>query len=81
MSVMNIVPYYFSLHIMPLNFPEFWPLINSIETYKTSQSYEKTRWRLNFQKYNEILPGYYNDYINSYLKHLNAHDLILKSTK
>ena len=67
---------------MPLNFPEFWPLISTIEDYKSSQqSYEKTKWRLNFQKYNEILPGYYNDFINSYLKHLNASELSLKSTK
>jgi hypothetical protein len=66
---------------MPLNFPEFWPLVNSIDTYKTAQSYEKTKWRLNFQKYNEILPGYYNDYLNSYLRHLNAPDLLLKTTE
>jgi hypothetical protein len=66
---------------MPLNFPEFWPLIFSIDKYKNAESYEKTKWRLAFQKYNEILPGYYNDYLNSFLRHLNAQELSLKWTK
>jgi hypothetical protein len=66
---------------MPLNFPEFWPLINSIDRYKSGESYEKTKWRLAFSKYNEILPGYYNDYLNSYLRHLNAEELCLKASK
>jgi hypothetical protein len=30
-SVMANVPFYFQLMIMPLNFPEFWPLIHSID--------------------------------------------------
>jgi hypothetical protein len=81
MTVMNHVPYFFQLQIMPLNFPEFWPLINAIDRYKSGESYEKTKWRLAFQKYNEILPGYYNDYLNSYLRHLNAEELCLKQTK
>lgn len=81
MTVMNNVPYFFQLQIMPLNFPEFWPLINTIDRYKSGESYEKTKWRLAFSKYNEILPGYYNDYLNSYLRHLNAEELCLKATK
>lgn len=81
LTVMNNVPYYFQLQVMPLNFPEFWPLINSIDRYKSSESYEKTKWRLAFQKYNENLPGYYNDYLNSFLRHLNATELSLKWTK
>lgn len=48
LTVMNNVAYYFQLQIMPLNFPEFWPLINSIDRYKSAESYEKTKWRLAF---------------------------------
>jgi hypothetical protein len=48
LTVMNNVPYYFQLQVMPLNFPEFWPLINSIDRYKNAESYEKTKWRLAF---------------------------------
>jgi hypothetical protein len=80
LTVMDSVSYFFTLHVMPLNFPEFWPLVQSIQTYKSSESYERTRWRLAFQKYNEILPGYFNDYINSYLRYLKADDLQLKTT-
>lgn len=29
-----IGPYQMTLHIMPLNFPDFWVLIGSIEKYK-----------------------------------------------
>ena len=81
MTVMNNVPYFFQLQIMPLNFPEFWPLINSLDRYKSGESYEKTKWRLAFSKYQETIPGYYNDYINSFLRHLNAEELSLKATK
>jgi len=69
---------------MPLNFTEFWPLIETIDKHKEGQdqsNHLKTKWRLSFQKYNEVLPGYYNDYLNSYLRHLNATELFLKQTK
>jgi hypothetical protein len=35
-NVMAHVPYYFQLMIMPLNFPEFWPLIFSIDKFKAA---------------------------------------------
>ncbi len=82
LSVMINVPYFFSLHVMPLNFTEFWPLAASIDDYREGpQSYEKTKWKLAFQKYIEKLPPYYNDYLNSYLKYLKAPQLLLPSSE
>eukprot|EP00347_Sterkiella_histriomuscorum_P015237 403357791 len=75
------VPYFMTIQVMPLNFVEFWPLINNISDYKSvSQGYEKTKWKLAYQKYIEKLPTYYNEYINSYLKYLQAGDLLLPQT-
>ena len=57
--------YFFSIQIMPLNFPEFWPLVKSITNYKLmQQGYEKTKVKLSYNKFHEILPAYYNDYLN-----------------
>lgn len=75
------VPYFFMIQVMPFNFTEFWPLMQTLGEYKKSSSgYDKTKWKLSFQKYIEKLPAYYNDYINSYLKHVEAHDLLLPQT-
>lgn len=87
LSIMGLVPYHLVLCVMPLNFLEFWPLMQSIDQYKGNinvshdkMQYEKTKWKLAFDKYLEKIPDYYNDYINSYLKHLRVPSLYLKQT-
>ncbi|CDW91762.1 UNKNOWN [Stylonychia lemnae] len=79
-TMMN-VPYFFSIHVMPLNYQEFWPLVSTINEFRgQQQGYEKTKWKLAFQKYIEKIPPYYNDYLNSYLKYLKADELLLTPT-
>jgi len=67
---------------MPLNFQEFWKLIQqkkfstadfgSRKTFKGSQEemQEMFRWKLAFDAYKDSLPVYYNDYLNSFIKFL-----------
>ncbi len=86
-SVRSVAPYYLELHIMPINFQTFWPLIWSIDQYKGTmpntnqlsssggQNYEKTKWKLNFDRYIESIPPYYYDYINNYLSYLKVPSL------
>ena len=88
MSIMGVVPYLLAFCVMPLNFQEFWPLINRIDDYKgthisdpSKATYEKTKWKLAWEKYIEKVPAYYNDYINNFLKFKNAPTLYLPNTE
>ena len=49
-SIMSIVPYFIRLLVMPLNFPDFWPLVAGLNEFKSAASggYEKTKWKLAF---------------------------------
>mmetsp|Transcript_4498 Transcript_4498/g.4220 ORF Transcript_4498/g.4220 Transcript_4498/m.4220 type:complete len:104 (+) Transcript_4498:45-356(+) len=77
MSILSIAPYALSLLVMPLNFKVFWPLVWTIDEFKGKNTYEKTRWKLGFDKYVETLPSYYYDYLNSYLRFLEVPSLML----
>lgn len=34
LSLISVVPYFFSIQIMPLNFVDFWPLSATIDNFK-----------------------------------------------
>ena len=56
---------------MPLNFVEFWPLIQNRKTSSDQiNTYEFYKWKLALDTYRDGLPLYYNDYLNSYFKYL-----------
>ena len=63
------LPYAVHIHIMPINFVEFWSLILN-RRQASDQTYEFYKWKIAFDKYRDCLPPYYNDYLNSYFKYL-----------
>jgi hypothetical protein len=63
------LPYSVQVHIMPINFIEFWNLILHRKA-ASDQTYEFYKWKIAFDKYRDCLPPYYNDYLNSYFKYL-----------
>jgi hypothetical protein len=75
---------------MPLNFQEFWKLIQQKKFYKADfnskqvtfgskqeELQEMYRWKLSFDGYKDSLPAYYNDYLNSFIKFLQMSPALL----
>ena len=67
------------LYVLPLNFTEFLTLMNSLDEYtqynsglQSQDEYRKLKWKHKFDTYKEILPAYYNDYMNTCLRFVDS---------